>query len=103
MGKIEIVNRPRQAGKTTEAIKKAHETGAYIICKNREMAQWISHRAEEMGTPIRFPITWEEFLSSDKMKSSYVKNVVIDNADDLFLSMFTGLKIEMITLDMNKR
>jgi hypothetical protein len=97
---MQIVNKARAMGKTTEAIKKAHETGAYMICLDRQEALRLSKQAEDMNMPIRFPVTWEEFLHSGKLKGSHVRNVVIDNADEIFLRMFSGLKIEMITLDI---
>lgn len=94
-----IVNRDRGLGKTTEAVKQAHRTGAYIIVKDRPRAVECMQLAEELHLNIRFPITFGEFLDS-RLKGSYINNIVIDDADELFLSLFRGLDIEMITMNI---
>lgn len=83
----------RRMGKTTKAVKLANETGAYLIVPNKHQAQQVSkeHKLD------RYPITIHEFLA-DKMKGSFVRNVVIDNADMVLEQIFNGLKIEGITL-----
>ena len=91
----------RRAGKTTKAILLAHETGAYLIVINREEALRVSKLADAMDKPIRFPVTIEEFLHGG-MKGSYVRNLVIDNADEIFNRIFDGFEIEMITFTGEK-
>ena len=96
---MKIYNLDRGEGKTTKAIEQAHKTGAYIICKNREEAVRTMRMAEENGLNIRFPITFDEFLGT-RMRGSLVKNVIIEDAERLFLSLFQGLEVEMVTLNV---
>lgn len=97
--KMKLVNRDRGLGKTTEAVKQAHRTGAYIIVKDRRRALYCMQIAEELHLNIRFPVTFEEFLHS-RMRGSHVRNIVIDDADDFFLSLFRGFRIEMVTMNI---
>jgi hypothetical protein len=97
--RMKIVNRDRGLGKTIETVKQAHRTGAYIIVKDRPRALECMRMAEELSLNIRFPVTFNEFLDS-RMRGSHVRNIVIDDADDLFLSLFRGLHIEMITMNI---
>lgn len=96
---MKIVNLDRGEGKTTAAIKQAHETGAYIIVKSREEAHYTMRMAEELHLNIRFPVTFEEFLNS-RMRGSHVRNIIIEDAERLFLSLFNGFEIEMVTLNI---
>jgi len=98
---MKIVNLDRGEGKTTKAIEQAHKTGAYIICKNRNEAHYIMAMAKEKDLNIRFPITFEEFLHSG-MRGSHVRNIIIEDAERLFLSLFENkrLEIEMITMNI---
>lgn len=95
---MKLICKPRRAGKTTEAIIRAAESGAYLIVKNRAEAQRISKQAEEMNLKIRFPVTFDELLKG-QMQGSFVRNVVIDNADMLLQAICPGLEIEAITLN----
>lgn len=97
--KIEL--RARRFGKTTEAIKKAHETKAYLIVINEAEKRRVVKMAEEMNLNIRNPVTWAEY-QQDQMRGSFVRNVVIDNADYILQQVFPALKIEMITLTDEK-
>jgi hypothetical protein len=57
----EIIVRSRQGGKTTELIRRAAETGGYIVCTDRRRARQIADHAREMGLTIRFPMTAGEW------------------------------------------
>lgn len=55
--------RGRQGGKTTELIRRAAETGAYIVCTDRRRARQIAQQAIDAGVTIQFPLTageWQE-------------------------------------------
>lgn len=93
-----VLNLGRGEGKTTAAINLAHETGAYIICLNRMRAFHIFEMSKRMGKLIRFPVTWGEY-QRDRMNSSSTKNIIIEDAQDLFQSMFDHLDVEMITMN----
>ena len=73
---MEVVVKGRGDGKTERAIEIAKETGAYLIVHDHSEALRIGRENPE----IRFPVTYNEFLSGG-MRASYVRNFVIDNAD----------------------
>ena len=95
---MNIELRSRRAGKTTAAIHKAAETKAYIIVPTEQDKRRIVLQAEDMGVNIRHPVTLHEFLN-DRMRGSWVRNVVIDDADRFLETLFEGLKIEMATIN----
>lgn len=85
------------SGKTTEAIKLANETGAYLICINEEEKRRIREQCK------RNPVSFAEF-NSYGMKGSFVRNIVIDNFDvwlelelDKIMRAFADLKVDGIT------
>jgi len=96
---MKVVHLPRRAGKTTQAIMQAAETGAYIVTVNRDEARRIAEQAKKLELNIKFPITFEELLR-DKLRGSFFKSVIIDNVD-MFLQRHVcqNVKLEMITLD----
>ena len=57
----EIIVRARQGGKTTELIRRAAETGSYIVCTDRRRASQIAEHARKMGLDIPFPLTAGEW------------------------------------------
>ncbi len=87
-----LIHRARRGGKTTEAVKLAIQTGAYLIVPNRNEALRLSKEFPE----LRFPITWNEFLQS-RMQGSFVRKVVIDNLDQCIQQMFP-FTIEAVTM-----
>ena len=81
-------------GKTTEAIRLANETGAYLVVRSRDEALRVS---KLNPSPNRFPVTFQEILEQ-RMRGSFVRNIVIDNVD-LFIQRIVGdLLIEGITI-----
>ena len=58
----EIIIRPRQGGKTTELIRRARETGGYIVCTDQRRARQIADHARKMGLTIPFPLTAREWI-----------------------------------------
>jgi hypothetical protein len=94
---MRVICKPRRAGKTTDLIKMAAQSQAYIVVMHRREAQRIAEQAEEMGLDIRFPVTFEELLQT-KMVGSFVRNIIIDNADILLERLLGNLKIECISL-----
>ena len=100
---MRVISMPRRAGKTTEAIKLAHETTGYIVCHSIEEARRISGLADELGLPIRLPITYAELIESG-MQSAYPNQaLIIDNADQFFNWLVKGRHIVVgITTDIDK-
>ena len=87
---MRIFNRPRRAGKTTEAIKMAHKTNGYIVCHSIEEARRISQQADTLKMPIRLPVTYQELVENG-MQSAYPNQaLIIDNADQFFNWLVKG-------------
>jgi len=91
-----FLGKPR-TGKTYQIIKQASETGAYIVTFNRQEADRIFNESQNLGFNIRFPISYDEFMQQ-KMRSSRVRNIIIDNADIFLQQLASGLDIEAITI-----
>ena len=89
--------RPRQAGKSTELIRMSEETGAYIIVPNRQRAFALSQLARETGHQIPFPVTFLEYEQS-RFRGSFVRHVLIDDADNLLEQIFKEVTIDAITM-----
>lgn len=84
--------------KTTISIKEANKRGAYLVVKDTREASRVHRIAIDMGVNILFPITFNDILN-DKMKGSFVRNIVIDNADMFIKKACDGLYVDLITLD----
>ena len=86
----------RGEGQTTKAVELAKDTKAYLIVRDHKAAQRLSAENPE----LRFPITFEELIQT-KMKGSYVREIVIDDVEDLktmLLGMITaGLNVTLPT------
>lgn len=94
---IEVILRPRRAGKTYELVKKASEENLYIICANRTQVRATQDVARQNGFVIPFPMTWQEFIE----KQYYGRNIngfVIDNLDMCLQSM-TPVEIKAVSLN----
>jgi len=88
---MEIIVLPRGKGKTTEAIKRANEEGAYLLVHDLNEARRISSLC------VRLPVTFDEFLDG-KMRRSWVRKIVIDNADMFIQRVCESINVEAITL-----
>ena len=89
---MRIIYATRGPGKTSKAVEIANETGAYLIVADRKRAQQVFRDYR----PYRFPVTFDELLTSG-MCGSYVRNVVIDDADELVQRICHSLKIDAVT------
>lgn len=94
---MQVICRGKQTGKTEEAIRIASSTGAYLVVISRAEAQRVSALADQMRLPIRHPVTADE-LAMNQMRKSWVRNVVIDNAELVLARIFSHLTIEAVTL-----
>jgi hypothetical protein len=94
---VKFLIRGKMGGKTTEAIKLAAKTEAYLVVGTIQEARAAAMYADKMGTPIRFPVTYDELLQTG-MRMSHVRNIVIDDADRFLQKICAGLTIEGCTL-----
>lgn len=90
---MKLILKPIQGGKTTEAVKLANETGAYLVVANMHMAAHVAHSFDL----DRYPVTFAELIEK-QLKGSWVRNVVIDNLDECLKWYLGSLKIEGVTL-----
>ena len=91
----DIIIGERCSGKTTELIKRSHETGSYIVVANKVMATCIFQNALSMGLQIPFPITIREYLSSGSYRHN---SVLIDEFDLVLHAIFDFNNVDAITL-----
>lgn len=93
--------KPRQAGKSTELIRMSEESGAYIIVSSRARANFLFQLAHETGHKILFPVTYREYEQS-RFRGSFVRHILIDDADDLLQMLFKEVTIDAITMTDNQ-
>ncbi len=93
---MKVILRARQQGKTTEIIKRSHETGGYIVCRTVEEAHKIQEQAVKLGYKIPLPITVGEFINKEYYGKG-IKSFLIDNADYLLQSL-TDVRITDISI-----
>lgn len=82
----EIIVRSRQGGKTTELIRRAAESGGYIVCTDQRRARQIAEHAREMGLNIPFPLTASEWQKRDYHQSG-VRGLLFDDLDRIIQAM----------------
>jgi len=83
---VEIIVRPRQAGKTTELIRRAAETGGYIVCTDQRRARQIHQQARDLGLSIPFPLTAGEWRT-DAYYPPGVRALLFDDLDRIIAGM----------------
>ena len=89
--------RPRQAGKSSELIRIAEETNAYIIVATRARAVCLADMAQKQGRHILYPVTLQEYEQS-RFRGSYIRHVLIDDADAVLEQVFKEVTIDAITI-----
>ena len=89
--------RPRQAGKSSELIRIAEETNAYIIVATRARAVCLADMAQKQGRHILYPVTLREYEQS-RFRGSYIRHVLIDDADAVLEQVFKEVTIDAITM-----
>lgn len=87
----------RGEGKTAELIKMSHKTGYYIIVCTEARRKAICKQAIEMGLLIPYPVIFEEYQRYH-FRGSFVRKILIDDADDMLRYIFKEVEIEAITM-----
>lgn len=95
---MEIISRGRQAGKTAELIKRSAATGYYILTANHQRAQIVAKQAQEMGYDIPMPVALSDYTAHRRFQGSYIKNIYIDDADEILKQIFYKVQIEAVTI-----
>jgi len=92
---MRIINTARGMGKTTKAVEHAIKNDLYLIVADRKRAQELFCKYSDKG--LRMPVTFEEFLRT-KMRGSFIKKIIIDDADSFVERVCEDCFVEMITL-----
>ena len=87
----------RGQGKTTELIKLSHETNTYILVANFQRQREVAKMADEMGLSIPYPVTVCDYMRTHFL-GSYIKHILIDDADDVLQQIFNCVTIDAITM-----
>jgi hypothetical protein len=98
---MNIDYRPRQAGKTTDLIKKADKYNGYIVTFNHDNVKRCMEIAKEIKCCINMPLTFREFIEG-KYHGKGIDKFHIDNAEYLIQAM-TDVPIENITMSKNEK
>lgn len=88
----------RGEGKTTELIKLSHETNTYILVKDRYRQREVAKIAHELNMDIPYPVTIEDYIGTSGFVGSYIKHILIDDAEDVLQAMFSRVIIDVITM-----
>jgi hypothetical protein len=89
---MKVIIGKRQTGRTSQAIRIANRTGAYLAVRNHRAATEVGARTN------RFPLTHHE-LSRECLRGSYIRNIVIDDLEEFLLQVLPGLTIEAVVLE----
>ena len=89
--------KPRGAGKTTELIKLSHDTWTYILVTNAKRQKEVFSMARKIGIDIPNPVTVDDYMRT-QFKGSYIKNILIDDAEDVLKCFLSRVNIDAITL-----
>ena len=87
----------RGEGKTKELIQLSHDTNTYILVANRSRQRELFWFAHELGIDIHNPVTVEDYMRT-QFRGSFIKHILIDDADDVLKTIFNNLTIDAITM-----
>lgn len=92
--------RGRRTGRTTELIKISENTQAYILVANIQRQKLVADMARNMGANIPYPVTLDDYMRN-QFRGSFIKNILIDDADDILCAIFYTVHIDAITMSTN--
>ena len=87
----------RGEGKTKELIQLSHDTNTYILVADRSRQREIFSFARELGICILYPVTVEDYMKTH-FRGSFIKRILIDDADDVLKTVFSNVVINAITM-----
>ena len=87
----------RGSGKTTALIKLSSKHQLYILVLNRERQKQLFQQAHDLGYQIPYPITLDDYLR-DKLRGSHIREILIDDVDDILKYIFASVKINTVSL-----
>ena len=94
---MEKIILPRGEGKTTKLIQMSHDTWTYILVVDGKRQREVTNLARKMEIDIPYPVTLEDYLRS-RFHGSFIRRILIDDADDVLKALFPNLEISAITM-----
>lgn len=91
---MEVIVRPRRAGKTTECVKQSAELWARIITFSRTEADRLNEMAERSNLKIPVVMSFAEYMRD--VRGTDRLPIIIDNLD-MILENYLSAKIYTIT------
>lgn len=88
---------PRRNGKTSKLIEISEKTGTYILVADASRQREVANMAREQGKNIPFPVTLNDYLNT-RFRGSFIKHILIDDADDVLRRLFEGIHIDAVTI-----
>ena len=88
---------PRRSGKTSKLIEISEKTGTYILVADASRQREVANMAREQGKNIPFPVTLSDYLNT-RFRGSFIKHILIDDADDVLRRLFEGIHIDTVTI-----
>ncbi|MBQ3891733.1 MAG: hypothetical protein II740_10370 [Lachnospiraceae bacterium] len=95
---MKVIYRPRNTYKTTELIKESAKTGIYIMTLTRKRADTILYHAQTLGLNIPNPVTLQDYKRTNGFQGSFIKEILIDDVDDILKEIFRRVEIKTITM-----
>lgn len=89
---MKLIIRGRCRGKTTEAVRLAAESGAYIVCGDRRRATQVFRDAHDAGIDINFPLTAREFFSGE-FRGKGIQGFIFDDLDKILRDYAHGVPL----------
>lgn len=89
--------KPRGKGKTTELIKLSAKTNTYILVANKKRQRQLMELAYSMNVIIPYPVTIDDYMRT-QFRGSFIKHILIDDADDILQRFFNTVVIDAITI-----
>lgn len=97
--KIEVINRGRVTGRTTEMIRRcAKHNYALIVTPSKARAQSVFEQARSQGINIPFPITFKEFCRGEFCGRN-VDAFLFDDLDASLKEMAMWVPIEAVVIE----
>ena len=94
---MKIIYEKGCSGKTTQLIHISHEKNMYIMTTDKNRADIIFKKAREMGIYIPYPVTLADYMQG-RLQGAHIREILIDDADDILKRIFYGLYIDTITM-----
>lgn len=91
----EVIGGKRMCGKSTELIKRSHETGIRILTANKQMARMLMNESKKMGLEIKPPLTPDAKLEHFED----VEEVLIDEVE-MVLQQLIGKRVAGMSTSM---